>query len=93
VNFPLRTFKIGVNSKEESVLHLAGCQHLKRYKEPPRFWWTDEHALNLYLWAAKIAVCASCLPRDEIESEYIPMEHFIRLEPVLRQRRIEKVLA
>jgi hypothetical protein len=93
VNFPLRTFKIGVNSSGSRVLHLSGCKHVERYKEPPEYWWTDEHALSLYLWAAKIGICSSCLPRKEIEGEYIPFDHLERLEPVMRQRRIEKVLA
>lgn len=91
--FPLRSFMIGVNSSGMRVLHLAGCHHTKRYKTPPTYWWTDEHQLNLHCWLDGIGICAGCLPKKEIVGGLIPTEHITKLEPLLRQRRIEAVLA
>lgn len=93
MNFPLRTFVVGVKPSGQRILHLSGCQHSRRYKRPVRYWWTDAHGLSLYCYLENIWLCGSCLPRKEIEAEYIPYEHMQRLEPLLRQRRIEAVLA
>ena len=92
MNFPLRTFKIGTRHDGRRMLHFAGCTRLSRYREPPEYWWTDEHALSLYLYCAEIQVCGSCLPKEEIEREFISWDHLQRLEPIMRHQRIEEML-